>query len=98
MSTTVKVWLKAIERLYLPELVIGGDRVDRRLHHPEQVAELLGRPSVTFAKHIEVADGALKVRRQAGGLRRGHVPVVSVTAGVVEPRYPSFKGMSRWTR
>src|ERR1017187_3114224 len=31
---------------------------------PVQVAELLGWPSVTFAKHIEVADGNVKVQRQ----------------------------------
>src|ERR1044071_3486174 len=31
---------------------------------PAQVAELLGLPSITFAKHIEVADGKVKVQRQ----------------------------------
>ena len=31
---------------------------------PEQLAELLGLPSVTFAKKIEVADGTAKVQRQ----------------------------------
>src|SRR5690606_13745048 len=28
---------------------------------PEQLAELLGRPSITFAKSIEIADGTVKV-------------------------------------
>ena len=64
---------------------------------PEQVAELLGLPSVTFAKHIEVADGKVKVQRQTeAGYDEVECPlpaVVSVTAGVVEPRYPSFKGI-----
>ena len=31
---------------------------------PEQIAELLGLPSVTFAKHVEVDGGTLKVNRQ----------------------------------
>ena len=31
---------------------------------PEQLAELLGWPSVTFAKSVEASDGALKVNRQ----------------------------------
>ena len=64
---------------------------------PVQVAELLGLPSVTFAKRVEVAGGELKVQRQT---EAGHDEVtcplpalVTVTAGVVEPRYPSFKGI-----
>src|SRR5207248_3492890 len=54
-------------------------------------------PSITFAKHIEVTDGRAKVRRQTeAGFDEVEAPlpaVVSVTAGVVEPRYPSFKGI-----
>jgi electron transfer flavoprotein beta subunit len=64
---------------------------------PEQLAELLGRPSITFAKSIEIADGTVKVQRQTElGYDEVECPlpaVVSVTAGVVEPRYPSFKGI-----
>jgi electron transfer flavoprotein beta subunit len=64
---------------------------------PEQIAALLGWPSVTFAKHVEVADGTVKVQRQTeSGYDEVECPlpaVVSVTAGVVEPRYPSFKGI-----
>ena len=62
-----------------------------------QLAELLGINSATFAKHVEVADDTLKVQRQT---EAGYDEVtttlpalVSVTAGVVEPRYPSFKGI-----
>ncbi len=64
---------------------------------PVQVAELLGLPSITFAKHIEVADGQVKVQRQTeAGYDEVTSPLpalVTVTAGVVEPRYPSFKGI-----
>src|SRR6056297_1757669 len=64
---------------------------------PEQLAEVLGLPSVTFAKSIEIADGTLKVDRQTESgydeVTCSLPAVVSVTAGVVEPRYPSFKGI-----
>ena len=64
---------------------------------PEQVAEVLGLPSVTFAKHIEIDGSTAKVQRQTeAGYDEVECPlpcVVSVTAGVVEPRYPSFKGI-----
>ncbi len=64
---------------------------------PEQIAELMGLPSITFAKSIEIADGQVKVNRQTeAGYDEVQAPlpaVVSVTAGVVEPRYPSFKGI-----
>ena len=64
---------------------------------PEQVAELLGLPSVTFAKDIQADSGEVVVKRQTeAGYDEVRCPlpaVVSVTAGVVEPRYPSFKGI-----
>jgi electron transfer flavoprotein beta subunit len=64
---------------------------------PEQIAALMGLPSVTFAKSIEVGDGSVSVQRQTeAGYDSVTCPMpcmVSVTAGVVEPRYPSFKGI-----
>ena len=64
---------------------------------PVQVAELLGMPSITFAKQVTVVDGVVKVQRQTeAGYDEVEAPlpaVVTVTAGVVEPRYPSFKGI-----
>jgi len=64
---------------------------------PEQIAEVLGLPSVTFAKHVEIDGGTIKAQRQTdAGFDEVECPtpaVVSVTAGVVEPRYPSFKGI-----
>ena len=54
-------------------------------------------PSITFAKQVEVANGTVKVQRQTeAGYDEVEAPlpaVVTVTAGVVEPRYPSFKGI-----
>ena len=76
-----------------------GHRVDRRVHRdlPVQVAELLGMPSVTFAKSVTTDGTTVKVERQTeAGYDEVECPlpaVVTVTAGVVEPRYPSFKGI-----
>ena len=62
-----------------------------------QIAEILGLPSVTFAKKVEVTGDSVKVERQTeAGYDEVECPltaVVTVTAGVVEPRYPSFKGI-----
>ena len=64
---------------------------------PAQVAALLGLPAVTFAKSVAIDGGVAQVRRQTeAGYDEVECPlpaVVSVTAGVVEPRYPSFKGI-----
>ena len=61
------------------------------------MAELLGLPSVTFAKAIAIDGDSVKVERQTeSGFDEVVCPmpaVVTVTAGVVEPRYPSFKGI-----
>ena len=95
---TAKVLAKAIQRAE-PDLVLTATESSDGYTGtvPEQLAELLGLPSVTFAKEIEIADGKVKVQRQTEmGYDEVECPmpaVVSVTAGVVEPRYPSFKGI-----
>jgi electron transfer flavoprotein beta subunit len=97
--TTAKVLAKAIERLGGADLVLAAtESTDGYTGTvPEQIAEVLGWPSVTFAKHVEVEGNNVKVRRQTeAGFDEVECPlpaVVSVTAGVVEPRYPSFKGI-----
>jgi electron transfer flavoprotein beta subunit len=95
---TAKVLAKAIERADADLVLTATESTDGYTGTiPEQVAALLGLPSVTFAKHVEVADGTVKVQRQTElGYDEVEAPlpaVVSVTAGVVEPRYPSFKGI-----
>ena len=96
--STAKVLAAAIKRAE-PDLVIAATEATDGYTGtvPEQVAALLGLPSITFAKHIEIADGKAKVQRQTeAGYDEVEAPlpaVVSVTAGVVEPRYPSFKGI-----
>jgi electron transfer flavoprotein beta subunit len=93
-----KVLAAAIRRAE-PDLVIAAtestDGYTGTL--PVQVAELLGLPSVTFSKKVSIADGKVRVDRQTeAGYDEVEVPlpaVITVTAGVVEPRYPSFKGI-----
>lgn len=61
------------------------------------LAEFLGLPQVTFAKTIETAEGSVKINRQtADGYHvvECELPaLITVTAGVNEPRYASFKGI-----
>ena len=64
---------------------------------PPMLAELLGVPQLTFAKHLDVDGGKVTVHRQT---EDGHqvveaqAPVlVTVTAGIAEPRYASLKGI-----
>jgi electron transfer flavoprotein beta subunit len=95
---TAKVLAAAIKRAE-PDLVLTAtESTDGYTGTiPAQVAELLGLPSVTFAKKIAVEGGTVRVERQTeAGYDEVECPlpaVVSVTAGVVEPRYPSFKGI-----
>ena len=64
---------------------------------PATIAELLELPSVTFARALDVADGAIRAERQtATGYDVVTCPlpaVVTLTAGATEPRYPSLKGV-----
>ena len=95
---TAKVLAAAIARAE-PDLVLAGTESSDGYTGtvPEQIAEVMGLPSVTFAKEVAVADGAVAVKRQTeAGYDEVTCPLpclVSVTAGVVEPRYPSFKGI-----
>jgi electron transfer flavoprotein beta subunit len=97
--TTAKVLAAATKRLGNFDLVITAtESTDGYTGTvPEQIAELLDLPSVTFAKHVEITGTTLKVSRQTeSGYDEVECPlpaVISVTAGVVEPRYPSFKGI-----
>jgi electron transfer flavoprotein beta subunit len=95
---TAKVLAAAIKRVQ-PDLVLTAtESTDGYTGTtPVQLAELLGWPSVTFAKKVTIDGSNVKVERQTeAGYDDVESPlpaVVTVTAGVVEPRYPSFKGI-----
>ena len=96
--STAKVLAAAIRRSE-PDLILTATESSDGYTGtvPVQVAELLGLPSVTFGREVTVVDGVATVKRQTeAGYDVVECPlpaVVSVTAGVVEPRYPSFKGI-----
>jgi electron transfer flavoprotein beta subunit len=64
---------------------------------PQMLAELLDVPALTFATKVETDGSAVTINRQTAvgyDVVTATLPaVVSVTAGVVEPRYPTFKGI-----
>jgi electron transfer flavoprotein beta subunit len=96
---TAKILAAAVKRVEGADLVLTAVEASDGYTGTvaAQLAELLGLPSVTFAKHIEVDGSTAKVQRQTeGGYEEVEVALpalVSVTGGVVEPRYPSFKGI-----
>jgi len=97
--TTAKVLAAAIGKAGEYDLVLAATESSDGYTGvvPEQIAAVLGLPSVTFAKSVTIDGDTVKVDRQTeAGYDEVVSPlpaVVSVTAGVVEPRYPSFKGI-----
>ncbi len=97
--TTARVLAAAVQKLGAIDLVIAGTESSDGYTGtvPEQMAEMLGLSSVTFAKKVNIENGVLKVNRQSeNGYDEVECPLpalITVTAGVVEPRYPSFKGI-----
>ncbi len=96
--TTAKVLAAAIKRNGFDLVIAGVESTDGYTGVvPQMIAALLDVPNATFAKTLEVKDGTVHINRQT---EKGYdvvecpLPaVVTVTAGVNEPRYPSFKGI-----
>src|SRR5580765_2178009 len=97
--TTAKILAAAVRKLGGADLIIAATESSDGYTGtvPEQMAEVLGLPSITFAKTVDIDGTNLKVNRQTeAGFDEVSCQLpalVSVTAGVVEPRYPSFKGI-----
>ena len=95
---TAKVLAAAIKRSN-PDLVIAAtESTDGYTGTtPVQIAELLGFPSVTYAKKVTISGSTVVVERQTESgyddVSASLPAMVTVTAGVVEVRYPSFKGI-----
>jgi electron transfer flavoprotein beta subunit len=95
---TARVLAAAIRREEVDLVVAGTESTDGYVGVvPQQLAELLGMPALTFARKVEHIDGRLRIERQTSSgydIVEAPLPaVVSVTAGAVEPRYPTFKGI-----
>ena len=96
--TTAKVLAAAIKREPFDLVITATESTDGYTGTvPQMLAELLGVPSVTFAKSLQSDGSKLEVNRQTEAgydVIEADLPVVaSVTAGVNEPRYPSLKGI-----
>ncbi len=96
--TTSRVLAAAAKRAAADLVITGTESTDGYTGVvPQQVAELMGVPSLTFARKVEHVDGKVRIERQTQAgydVVEGSLPaVLSVTSGVVEPRYPTFKGI-----
>lgn len=97
---TARVLAAALRRDSYELIVTGVESSDGSTGTlPMTVAQLLHLPSVTFARRVEMTDGAVRAERQTS---RGYsifectLPcVLGVTSAANEPRYPSFKGVLR---
>ncbi len=95
---TAQVLAAAIQREGFDLVIAGTESTDGYSGIlPQQLAELLGVPALTFANHLEWEEASIRIHRQTGygyDVVEAPTPVlVTVTAGVVEPRYPTFKGI-----
>jgi electron transfer flavoprotein beta subunit len=95
---TARVLAAAIKKSEFDVVIAGVESTDGYTGTlPMTLAGLLGVPSVTFARKLEVADGKVKVERQTElgyDVVEADLPVVvTVTAGATDPRYPTLKGI-----
>lgn len=96
--TTAQVLAAAIQRTGFDLVITGTESTDGYSGVvPQMLAELLDVPALTYATEVEAGDGKVTINRQTSAgydVVEASLPaVVSVTAGVVEPRYPTFKGI-----
>jgi electron transfer flavoprotein beta subunit len=95
---TARVLAAAIKRVDYDIVIAGVESTDGYTGTmPSSLAEFLGLPQLTFANAVEVEDGVVSVHRQTSSgyhvVECSLPALVTVTAGVNEPRYPSFKGI-----
>ena len=96
--TTAKVLTAAIKRQEFDVVITATESTDGYTGTvPQMIAALLDVPAVTFVKSLSYEGDTLTVERQVEtGIEavEAKLPVVlSVTAGVNSPRYPSLKGI-----
>jgi electron transfer flavoprotein beta subunit len=96
--TTARILAAAADREGFDLVITGTESTDGYTGVvPQMVAEILGVPALTYATHIEIGDGSATIHQQTADgydVVTSSLPVVvAVTAGVVEPRYPTFKGI-----
>ncbi|HEY7564974.1 MAG TPA: electron transfer flavoprotein subunit beta/FixA family protein [Acidimicrobiia bacterium] len=96
--TTARVLAAVIDREGFDVVIAGTESTDGYSGvMPQMLAELLDVPALTYATTLEIEEQAARIHRQTASgydvVEAALPAVVSVTAGVVEPRYPTFKGI-----
>ncbi len=96
--TTARVLAAAIKRNEFDLVIAGTESTDGYSGVlPQMLSELLDVPALTYATKVEASEGKVTIHRQTAAgydVVEASLPaVVAVTAGVVEPRYPTFKGI-----
>lgn len=95
---TARVIAAALQAEEWDLVVMGAQATDSRTSIvPAAVAEILGVPSLTYARKLEVDGSTVTVHRETDegwDVVESELPaVVSVVEAINEPRYPSFKGI-----
>lgn len=96
--TTARVLAEVVKREGFDLVIAGTESTDGYAGVvPQMLAELLNAPALTYATSVETDGSAVTIHRQTlegYDVVSADLPaVVAVTAGVVEPRYPTFKGI-----
>jgi electron transfer flavoprotein beta subunit len=96
--TTARILSAAIDKEGFDLVVAGMESTDGYTGTvPQMMSEILDVPCLSFARKVDVEDGNVTIERQtASGYEvvSASLPaLLAVTAGVVEPRYPTFKGI-----
>jgi electron transfer flavoprotein beta subunit len=101
---TSKVLKAALEKVGAYDLVLCGEMTLDGLSAQvgPRLAELLGLPQVTYARHLELVDGRLRAVRDLEDVDEvvevGLPVVVSVVREINEPRIPSLMNIMRAKR
>ncbi len=95
---TAKVIAAALRQEEFDVVIMGAQATDARTSIvPAAVAELLGLPSLTYARRLQIDGDRVVVHRETDegwNVVQSTLPaVVSVVESINEPRYPSFKGI-----
>jgi electron transfer flavoprotein beta subunit len=95
---TARVLAAAVKRSPFDLVLAGVESTDGSTGTlPMAVAELLGVPSLTFARAVSIDGDRVRVERITGlgyDVIEGPLPaLVTVTGSAAEPRYPTLKGI-----
>jgi electron transfer flavoprotein beta subunit len=96
--TTAHILSAAIERDGFDLVVAGMESTDGYTGTvPQMMSEILDVPCLSFARKVDVEGSSVTIERQTAAgydVVSADLPaLLAVTAGVVEPRYPTFKGI-----